>query len=155
MADDSELALAARAPAVQVDALRAELAGPSGWLQLGRFAVVGASGYGVNLAVFWLSLSAGVDYRGAAATAFVVALVNNFAWNRLWTFRGAPGHVRGQALRFVTVSGAAFLVSLAILSVLVRDLAAPKLVAQAAAIIAVTPLSFVANKLWSFRTSLR
>jgi|tagenome__1003787_1003787.scaffolds.fasta_scaffold20112048_2 putative flippase GtrA len=151
MADDSDLALAA----VHVDGLRTDLRRSSGWLQLGRFALVGASGYGVNLAVFALSLSAGLDYREAATTAFVVALGNNFAWNRLWTFRDATGHVREQALRFVIVSGGAFLVSLAILTVLVRDLAAPKLVAQALAIIAVTPLSFIANKLWSFRTSPR
>jgi dolichol-phosphate mannosyltransferase len=153
MAEESDLALPTTA--ARAEALRREVGRASGWMQLGRFAVVGTSGYALNLAIFWLGLSAGLDYRAAASTAFVVALVNNFAWNRLWTFRDASGRARGQALRFVTVSGAAFVISLAILSVLVRDLGAPKLIAQAAAIIAVTPLSFLANKLWSFRTSLR
>ena len=125
----------------------------SNWAQLMRFAAVGASGYLVNLAVFWLAINAKVDYRAAAAAAFCVALVNNFAWNRLWTFRDTPGHIHGQALRFVVVSAAAFLVSLAVLSVLVRDAGVPTLLAQAVAILAVTPMSFLANKLWSFRTS--
>ena len=125
----------------------------SHWAQLMRFGAVGASGYIVNLAVYWLALTAKVDYRGAATVAFVVALVNNFVWNRLWTFRDVPGALRGQAARFVVVSGAAFVVSIALLSVLVRDAGAPKVAAQALAIVAVTPVSFLANKLWSFRPS--
>jgi dolichol-phosphate mannosyltransferase len=127
----------------------------SNWAQLLRFAAVGTSGYVVNLAIFVLALDAKLDYREAAATAFGVALVNNFVWNRAWTFRDAPGRLHGQAFRFVVVSGSAFLVSLAVLSVLVRDAHVAKLLAQAVALLAVTPLSFLANKLWSFRTSPR
>src|SRR6059058_2736554 len=111
----------------------------SHWAQLMRFATVGAGGYFVNLAVYWLALNAKVEYRAAATAAFAVALVNNFAWNRLWTFRDSSGPVGGQAFRFVVVSTAAFLLALALLSVLVRDAGAPKLLAQAAAIVAVTP----------------
>jgi putative flippase GtrA len=125
----------------------------SHWAQAGRFSAVGASGYVVNLAVYSLALTANIEYRAAATVAFAVALANNFAWNRLWTFRDARGHIGGQAARFLVVSVAAFLMSIAVLSVLVRDEGAPKLVAQAAAIVAVTPVSFLANKLWSFRTS--
>jgi putative flippase GtrA len=125
----------------------------SHWAQLTRFATVGASGYAVNLAVYALALDAGLDYRAAAAVAFCVAVVNNFAWNRVWTFRDARGHVGGQAFRFVVTSCAAFVLSLAVLSVLVRDAGTPKLLAQAIAIAAVMPVSFLANKLWSFRTA--
>jgi dolichol-phosphate mannosyltransferase len=125
----------------------------SHWAQLTRFAAVGTSGYVVNLAVYSLALAAGLEYRVAAAVAFCVAVVNNFAWNRLWTFRDARGDLGGQAFRFVVVSCAAFVVSLALLSVLVRDAGTPKLVAQAIAIAAVTPASFLANKLWGFRTA--
>jgi putative flippase GtrA len=45
---------------------------------------------------------------------------------------------------------AAFLLSLVVLDSLVR-LGAPELPAQAAAVLAITPVSFLANKLWSFR----
>jgi putative flippase GtrA len=120
------------------------------WLQLARFAVVGASGYAINLTVFAAMIAAGADYRLAATAAFVLALVNNFAWNRRWTFRGASGSAHGQAGRFMLVSLSAFLLSLVVLDSLVRW-GAPKVPAEAAAVIAVTPLSFIANKLWSFR----
>lgn len=154
--DSSSASLAQSQPAASRAAvLVRELRRASNWVQLVRFALVGTSGYAVNLAVFALALGSGVDYRAAALTAFVVALANNFVWNRLWTFRTAIGPLESQAARFVLVSTGAFLVSLAILSVLVRDAGAPKLLAQAAALVAVTPVSFIANKLWSFRAASR
>src|SRR4030088_2358749 len=49
------------------------------WLQLGRFATVGASGYAVNLVVFSACVHIfGIDYKVAAALAFVVSVGNNF-----------------------------------------------------------------------------
>jgi putative flippase GtrA len=131
--------------------LRAGLRKPSNWLQLVRFGVVGASGYVVNLAVFALLVhGAGVDYRLAAVAAFVVALSNNFLWNRLWTFRASDGHAGFQAARFCVVSLVAFGFNLVVLYALVEGLGASEVPAQAFAIAAATPLNFVGNKLWSF-----
>lgn len=155
MAQDTDSFAVSPPQATGFALLRRELLRGANWAQLIRFSIVGASGYLVNLAIFWAALNAKLDYRAGAAVAFVVALVNNFAWNRLWTFRDAPGRIHGQALRFVVVSTAAFLVSLAVLALLVRDAGTPKLLAQAAAVLTVTPISFLANKLWSFRTSPR
>lgn len=132
--------------------VRAGLRRPANWLQLVRFATVGASGYVVNLALFTLLVhAAGVDYRLAAAAAFAVALANNFAWNRAWTFAASGGHAGFQAARFCLVSLAAFAAGLVVLFALVEGLGAPKVPAQAIAIAAATPLSFLGNKLWSFR----
>jgi len=154
--DASSFALHEPAPQpARTAALLRELRRPTHWLQLARFGAVGASGYAINLAVFAGAISAGLHYIAAAAVAFVVALVNNFVWNRTWTFRGAHGSTHGQALRFVLVSIGAFLLSLAILDSLVRGAGVPKLGAEAIAVLAVTPLSFLANKLWSFRTRTR
>src|SRR3954464_9790108 len=153
MSEHERLSAAPTAPAGSLAALLREVRRGSHWAQLMRFSTVGASGYFVNLAVYWLALNAKVEYRAAPPAAFAVALVNNFAWNRAWTFRDSPGRMGGQAFRFVVVSTAAFVLALAVLSVLVRDVGISKLLAQAAAIVAVTQLSFLANKLWSFRTS--
>ncbi len=132
--------------------LRAGLRKPANWLALVRFALVGASGYVVNLAVFAFAVHAlGVDYRVAAVLAFTVAVTNNFVWNRRWTFAARDGHAGFQAVRFLVVSLAAFGVSLGILTVLVSVAELPRVAAQAIAIAAATPLGFVGNKLWSFR----
>lgn len=125
------------------------------WWQLGRFAVVGASGYVVNLTVFALALHLlGTDYRVAAVLAFAVAVVNNFWWNRHWTFGARGGHAGFQAARFFTISVTAFLVNLAVLQLLVTQTALPEIAAQAIAIVAATPLNFIGNKMWTFGRSV-
>src|SRR2546421_11340062 len=125
---------------------------PHNWMQLVRFTCVGASGYVVNLAVFAASVHLlGIDYRLAAVLAFLVAVTNNFTFNRHWTFDARDGHAGFQAARFFAVSVAAFLFSLAMLELLVGGLGVHKVLAQAIAIVTATPLNFVGNKLWSFR----
>jgi dolichol-phosphate mannosyltransferase len=119
------------------------------WFQLVRFGVVGASGYVVNLAIYGVLLELGLHYRGAATGAWVGGVLNNFWWNRHWTFGAGAGHAGFQAVRFFVVSFVAFVVSLGVLTLLV-EAGMAKLPAQAIAIVAVTPLNFVGNKLWSF-----
>jgi putative flippase GtrA len=129
----------------------AALRHPPNWVQLVKFCTVGAVGYLVNLAVYTLLLRGlDVHYLLAATGSFLVAVTNNYTWNRVWTFRGQRGHVAYQGLRFFVVSTIALAANLVLLYVLVR-FGVDKLPAQALAIVLVTPLNFVGNKLWSFR----
>jgi putative flippase GtrA len=124
---------------------------PQNWVQLAKFCTVGASGYVVNLSVFSaLVLGAGVHYRIAAVCSFVVAVTNNYVWNRLWTFRGQRGHFAYQGARFFVVAAIALVANLGVLEGLVT-LGVPEVPAQAVAIVLVTPLNFLGNKLWSFQ----
>lgn len=129
---------------------RDALARGHNWLQLARFCAVGASGYVVNLVVYTLLLQgAGLHYLLAATGSFLVAVTSNYTWNRLWTFRGQRGHVGYQGMRFFVVSTFALGANLLLLHLLVQ-LGVGKVLAQAIAIVLVTPLNFVGNKLWSF-----
>jgi putative flippase GtrA len=122
------------------------------WLQLVRFAAVGASGYVVNLVVFAACVHVlAVDYRLSAVIAFVVSVGNNFWWNRHWTFDAKHHHPVDQAIRFFTVSLLAFGFTYVVLVGLVSSTGMEKVFAQAIAIAAGTPLSFLGQKLWSFR----
>jgi putative flippase GtrA len=120
------------------------------WEQLAKFCIVGAIGYGVNLAVYIGLLHAGLHYLLAATCSFLVAVTNNYTWNRLWTFRDHRAGVAAQGIRFFVVSLASLGANLAVLDILIT-LGAGKLVAQAIAIVLVTPLNFLGNRLWSFR----
>jgi putative flippase GtrA len=121
------------------------------WVQLAKFSVVGASGYVVNLIVYTALLKgAGFHYALAATCSFVVAVTNNYIWNRLWTFHDQRGHVGWQGLRFLVVALFAYAANLAILAVFVES-GMDKILAQAIAVVLVTPLNFLGNKLWSFR----
>lgn len=129
--------------------VRAGLRRPGNWLELGRFGLVGGSGYVVNLLVFTVAVHAfDVAPLLAAVCAFVVAVTNNFAWNRLWTFRAREGHAGFQAARFLVVSLAGLAVNLAVLAVLVDHV--PEVAAQAIAVATAFPVTFLGNKLWTF-----
>ena len=127
---------------------------PHNWFQLVKFCIVGGSGFVVNVSVFFvLNHLLGIHHIPSATVAFLVALFNNFWWNRHWTFgkHGARDHHAGfQAARFFTVSVVAFLVALGILELLVTSTDMPATLAQAISIIAATPLNFVGNKMWTF-----
>jgi putative flippase GtrA len=136
--------------------VRAGIRRPHNWLQLGKFCAVGASGYVVNLCVFAFSTDVlGVHHLVAATLAFIVAVTNNFWWNRHWTFQARDGRAHFQAARFFAVSVAAFLFAAAMLELLVSVGGMPELGAQAISIAAATPLNFVGNKMWSFAVELR
>jgi len=120
------------------------------WVQLAKFCVVGAIGYAVNLAVYGVLIHEGVHYLLAATCSFLVAVTSNYVWNRLWTFRDRRAGVAAQGMRFLAVAVASLAANLVVLHVLVT-LGAGKLVGQAIAIVLVTPLNFVGNKLWSFK----
>jgi len=120
------------------------------WQQLGKFLVVGAIGYGINVAVYDTLIRSGLHYLAAAACSFLVAVSSNYWWNRHWTFRDQRGHLGVQGMRFLIVSAVALGANLALLKLLVT-LWTSKFLGQAIAIILVTPLNFVGNKLWSFR----
>jgi putative flippase GtrA len=125
---------------------------PDNWLQLVRFVTVGVSGYVVNLAVFAAAVHmVGIDYRVAAVIAWIVSVINNFWLNRHWTFDARHEHPVFQGARFFTVSLVAFGFTYLALIGLVDGAGIDKVPAQAIAVIAGTPLSFLGQKLWSFR----
>lgn len=149
---EEEQLAATHVPAAFAARFRAGLGEPENWLQLLRFALVGASGYLVNLAVFAVAVhSLGLDHRLAATLAFVVAVTNNFVLNRSWTFPVSERRVHHQALRFLVVSVAGFLVNLGVLEALVVGLDVAELPAQAVAVAVAMPVNFLGNRQWTFR----
>ena len=125
---------------------------PHNWLQLLRFAMVGASGYVVNLAVFTVCVHViGIDYRLGSVIAFVVSVVNNFWLNRHWTFSAKQHHPFLQGVKFFAVSLIAYGFTYVVLVALVDGTGMVKVLAQAIAVAAAMPLSFIGQKLWSFK----
>ncbi len=123
------------------------------WVQLGKFLVVGASGYIVNLVVYSVLVQGSgfhLHYLAAATVSFLFAVTNNYLWNRLWTFRGQRGNVAYQGMRFFVVAVVSLGANLLVLQILI-GLGTPKVRAQAIAIVLATPLNFLGNKLWSFK----
>jgi putative flippase GtrA len=119
------------------------------WVQLVKFGVVGGTGYVINLAVFAALLGWGAHV--AAAISFVVSAASNYWWNRHWTFVGQKGSFAMQGMRFYIVSAVSFAFNQLWLVVFIDWLHWREVLSQAIAIVLVTPLNFLGNKLWSFR----
>jgi len=131
-----------------VRACRARLSEPAAREFL-RFAAVGGCGYLVNLAVYVTLTAAGLHYAVAAGLSFVVAATSNYAWNRVWTFQARKSAVVPQGLRAFGVSGLSLAANETLL-IGFASVGAGHVAAQAAAIVLVTPFSFLAAKLWAF-----
>jgi putative flippase GtrA len=130
--------------------IRAASRRPASWWQLAKFGIVGGSGYLINLAVF--ALLAGVfdiHHLAAAVGAFLVAVSNNFFWNRHWTFGPGENPAHFQAARFFVVSVASLGVNLVVLELLLSG-GMGELPAQAIAVAVAMPFNFLGNKLWAF-----
>jgi putative flippase GtrA len=129
---------------------------PANWVELFKFGVVGASGYVVNLVVFAALVEGlGAHHIPAAVGAFVVAVTNNFLWNRHWTFDAAGGHAGEQAWRFLTVSVLGLGINLVALYLLVDVAGLAELPGQALAVAIAMPANFLGNKLWTFDLGTR
>jgi putative flippase GtrA len=125
---------------------------PHNWWQLIRFGLTGIAGYLVNVGSFTvLSPGIGIDYRVGATLSFIIGMTFSFFANRHFTFRGCEGRAHQHAWRFVVVSLVAYAAYLALLLALYKATPLGETPAQALAAALVAPVSFLGNKLWSFR----
>ncbi|WP_321505815.1 glycosyltransferase family 2 protein [uncultured Methanoregula sp.] len=59
------------------------------WKKVFKFGIVGLSGIIVNLGLLQLLLMAGISGYISLFFAIAIAILNNFIWNDLWTFRSS------------------------------------------------------------------
>ena len=136
--------------------LRTGMSYSANWWQAVRFLAVGASGFAINLLVFSVLVhGAGADYRLAALCSNLVALANNFLWNRHWTFKAGDGSATHQAPRFALVCTGGVVVNLVVLHLAVEALGMPKLAAEVLASAVVAPINFLGSRQWAFRSRTR
>lgn len=124
-----------------------------------KFAIVGAIGMVVDLTVLTFAREIlGLPLSLAVAAGFIVAVISNFTWNRLWTFpesRGRP--IGSQLVQFTIVN----VIGLGINEVIVLGLhpvfsmiARDPLAYLAAKVIAIGVVLFWnygANRLWTYK----
>ncbi len=136
-----------------------------------RFGLVGASGTVVNLTVLFIAhemLFSAIEPAGSKPyfsllLAILVATVNNFTWNRLWTWsdrRHATARADGQRLRkrsllaqlgqYATASWLGILLQYG-LTIGFMHLGLHYLLANLIAIAIASISNFITNDLWTFR----
>ena len=119
-----------------------------------RFALVGASGVLVDMAVLFLlsdPRALGLGLTRSKLAAAELAIINNFIWNDAWTFRDLVGAQRGlrhklrRLLKFNAVCGAGLLLNVLLLNIQFNVLHMNRYVANLIAIGAVTIWNYWLN----------
>ncbi|MCA9378812.1 GtrA family protein, partial [Candidatus Dojkabacteria bacterium] len=121
-------------------------------MQFGKFALVGASGTLLNLAIVYLLTSRlEMHYILSAVIAFIVAMSSNFILNSLWTFRGSLERRAGtRYLQFALVSVLTLVINLLVLAFLTEILGLYYLLSQLIGIGIGLIFNFVGNKVWTY-----
>jgi putative flippase GtrA len=134
-----------------------------------RFAVVGAIGAVVDFGILNLLLTLKVSYLISATVSFIAAVLNNFTWNRYWTYpdsRSKP--ISRQLVQFAVINVIGIGIRIPLLAVLEKILIrfatsvfpdglwvlTPEKLGQnlglVVAILVVMLWNFFANRLWTY-----
>ena len=130
-----------------------EVRHPENHKQAVRFLCVGSSGFVVNLVTFAICIHLLKFSDGVSLTlGFLLGTTNNFIWNRHWTFDAKEEHPARQGVRFFLVSLLVFFFATGLYDLLVHVAGLhQKVLADGISWAIATPISFVFQKLWSFK----
>ena len=121
--------------------------------QFFRYALVGASGTFLDLG----SLFIFVEYVKlplllAATFSFILAVVNNFLLNKLWTFKDPSKNYRKLFIKFLIVSLVGLGLTLSLMHLLVNVFMIWYMISKAITSLVVLTWNFLGNKLWTFKS---
>lgn len=93
------------------------------WKKVFKFGLVGLSGIVVNMGVLWyLTEFVGFYYLVSSLFAIELAILNNFVWNDLWTFKAGASHKLSsqwhRIISFHVVSAGGLVINMGILYLL-------------------------------------
>ena len=125
-----------------------------------KFGIVGGSGILVNMGFLWFFTEmVGLYYLISSVLAIALAMISNFIWNDLWTWRdrGEPGvkAYLSRMAKFIAVSSiAAYIGNLGILWILTHFFHIYYLISNLIGIAVGTALNYSVNNLWTFKSKV-
>ncbi len=122
--------------------------------QFARFAVVGMSGVIIDMAVLYMlsdPARLGWGLTRSKLIASELAILNNFLWNDVWTFReaalqDAPGQWVKRLLKFNMICGMGLVLNVGLLNIEFNSFGMNRYEANAIAIVVVTVWNYWLNK---------
>jgi putative flippase GtrA len=116
-----------------------------------RYGAVVACGYVLAIALYAVELDVGVPAYPALGVAFVVNALFNFSLFRAWVFPASGRSLGSDLARFCMAAALSAVVNYASFAVLYSAIGMHATLAQRLAILIAAPVTFLANRLWSFR----
>jgi putative flippase GtrA len=145
---------------------RKNMKNQGGIIQFVKFAVVGVSNTAVDWIVYYLLVNfvfLEVSQKPIAKlVSFIVAVINSFVWNTIWTFKeeynktisGKTGGVKKRGIvfiRFVVVSLIGWGVNYIAFRLTLAKIPTPDIIALIIASGAAIIWNFFANKFWTYK----
>lgn len=124
--------------------------------RLGRFAVVGAAGFVLQLVVLWaLTSLAEWPWLPATAVAVELAVVHNFVWHEHWTWRDRGEASWTRFVRFNVATGLTSVVgNIVLMAILAGMMRIPVVVANTIAVGVLSAANFLASDRWVFKSAV-
>jgi len=123
-----------------------------------KFGIVGGSGIFINMGFLWFFTEiVGLYYLISSVLAIALAMISNFIWNDLWTWRdrGEPGFKAylTRMAKFILVSSiAAYIGNLGVLWILTHFFDVHYLISNLIGIAIGTILNYSVNNFWTFKS---
>lgn len=121
-------------------------------VQVIRYGLIAGCGYLLAIAFYSGELAVGIGPYPALGIAFVLNGLFNFAFIRIWAFPPSGRTVRSDLARFGIVAAISFVFNYASFAVLYSVIGIGASTSQRLAILIAAPVTFLLNRLWSFRS---
>jgi dolichyl-phosphate beta-glucosyltransferase len=116
-----------------------------------KYAAVGATGTALDVGSLYVFVDLlHIPVLVAAALSFILAVVNNFILNKIWTFRNDSRNFRKQFIKFLIVSVVGLVLTEICMAVFVYLLDIWYIVSKLITSAIVLTWNFLANKNWTF-----
>lgn len=122
--------------------------------QIVRYGMVVAAGYVLAVVLYAGELDRGIAAYPALGITFVLNGLFNFALLRAWAFPPSGRSVGSDLRRFCVVAAGSFVVNYASFAILYSAIGLHATSAQRLAVVIGAPVTFLANRLWSFRARM-
>jgi putative flippase GtrA len=119
--------------------------------QIVRYGIVAGTGYLLAVGLYSGELTLGIAPYVALGITFVLNGIFNFIMMRVWVFPRSGRRAHSEFGRFCIVAAVSFVVNYASFAVLYSGIGLHATTAQRLAILIAAPVTFFANRLWSFR----
>ena len=122
-----------------------------------KVCLVGVSKFAICCVVYAVALLLGFHWSVGSVLGFVISVLNAFYWNNKYVFTAGDGEHRSwwKALikTYISYAFSGLILANALLFLWNDVLGIPELLGPIINLIITTPINFVINKLWAFRTS--
>lgn len=116
-----------------------------------RYGIVAGSGYLLAIVLYAAGLAVGIPAYPALGITFVLNGLYNFALVRLWAFPPSGRSLRSDLGRFCSVALLSLVVNYGSFAILYSAIGLAATTSQRLAILIAAPVTFFANRLWSFK----